>query len=1219
MTKKNIKSILIVIRKHIYPCTKNFKKHIAKNLLIFTFYGEKKEGTKLKKITVDGNTASATMAYNFSEVATIYPITPSSTMAELCDSWASEGRKNIFGSTVKVVEMQSEGGASGALHGSLSAGALTTTFTASQGLLLMIPNMYKIAGELTPCVMHVSARALATHALSIFGDHSDVMAVRQTGWAMLCASSVQEALDMSLIAHLSTLSSSVPFVHFFDGFRTSHEINTIEDIDIEKIKPLVPYSKIKEFKSRALNSNSPTARGTAQNPDIFFQNRESANLYYDRTPNIVQDYMDKVGKITGRKYHIFDYYGDPKAKDVIVIMGSGASTTKETIEYLNKTEKAKVGVVVVRLYRPFDAKAFVSVLPNSVKRIAVLDRTKEAGSGGEPLYKDIICALNEYGRKNIEVYGGRYGLGSKEFTPTMVGAVLDNLKAKTPLNSFTVGIYDDVTHKSLEIKRNIFPSDDTVTACKFYGFGGDGTVSANKSSIKIIGNNTSLNGQAYFEYDSKKSGSATISHLRFGKGKINESYLLDNIDFVAVHKEAYVTKYNLLKGIKNGGTLLLNTAWGLDELDKILPTRLKKEIAQRSIKLYTIDANTIAKDIGLGSKINLVMQSAFFKLIDILPIDLAISEMKKYAEKSYGSKGQKVLEQNYLAIEKGASSVKEVVYPSDWKDLSEVQKKIKSKGDQKYYEEIIKPISRLDGDTIPVSKFDPRGIVPVGTSRLEKRGVATDLPCWNSEKCIQCNQCAFVCPHSAIRPHLVDESDLKNAPSGFKSANAMAEKDLKFVMQLSSKDCTGCGVCASICPAKEKALTMVNSTEIMESENQNYEYANSIPSKPSGIFKPNTVKGSQYQKPYFEFSGACAGCGETPYIKVISQMFGDRMVVANATGCSSIYGGSAPTCPYAKDERGYGIAWANSLFEDNAEFGYGIKLGQKAQQEILRENLNKIYDENYSDSLNDNIEEYLACDNVNRQRELAEIIVSELKTIDVPKELKQTKDSIIASKNLFSNQSVWIIGGDGWAYDIGYGGLDHVLASGENVNILVLDTEVYSNTGGQASKSTPMGAVAKFASGGKRTNKKDLGMMAMQYGNVYVAKVAMGASMTQFLNAITEAEAYDGVSLIIAYAPCINHGIKMSDSQLEEKKAVESGYWHLYRYNPTLVNQNKNPFILDSKEPSLNYTDFLKGENRYKSLLAKDEELANELFEEAKANAMATYNKYKELAEKTDN
>jgi len=1171
----------------------------------------------VKKITIDGNTAAATIAYQMSEVAAIYPITPSSTMAELCDAWASENKTNIFGHKVKVVEMQSEGGASGTLHGSLCAGALTTTFTASQGLLLMIPNMYKIAGELTPCVMHVSARALATHALSIFGDHSDVMSVRQTGWAMLASSSVQEAMDMSLIAHLSTLQSSVPFVHFFDGFRTSHEINTIEEIDINTIKHLVPYDKIKEFKNRALNSNNPHQQGTAQNPDIYFQNRETANTYYNNTPAIVQDYMNKVGEITGRKYHLFDYYGDPNAEEVIVIMGSGATTAEETVNYLNQKLGTKVGVVVVRLYRPFDSKSFVNTLPKTVKRIAVLDRTKEPGSNGEPLYKDVVCALAE-NNINATVLGGRYGLGSKEFTPTMVNAVFENLKSNEPKNNFTVGINDDVTNLSLPLVNKIFPSDESVTACKFYGFGGDGTVSANKSSIKIIGNNTDLNGQAYFEYDSKKSGSATISHLRFGKNKINESYLLDNIDFVAVHKETYVSKYNLMNNVKENGTLLLNTGWDLKQLETMLPNRMKKEIASKNIKFYTIDADKIAGELGLGNKINLVMQSAFFKLINIIPIETAVSEMKKYAEKSYGSKGQAILDMNFKAIDSGVNNIVEVNYPDTWSELQDEEPVFESNNEQEYYEKIIKPISRLEGNDLPVSSFDPRGIVPTNTARFEKRGVATELPCWNSEKCIQCNQCAFVCPHAAIRPHLVNEEDLQDAPDTLKTLNATGEKNLKYVMQLSSKDCTGCGVCASVCPAKEKALTMIDASEIMEKEHKNYEFINSIPNQKSGIFKPTTVKGSQYNRPYFEFSGACAGCGETPYLKVISQLFGDRMIIANATGCSSIYGGSSPTCPYVKDENGHGIAWANSLFEDNAEFGYGIKLGHKMQQDTLKANLNTIFDKEYSESLNNNIEEYLSCDDVNRQRELGELIVSELENINVEDDMKEVVNAVKMNRNNFSNQSVWIVGGDGWAYDIGYGGLDHVLASGENINILVLDTEVYSNTGGQASKSTPMGAIAKFAANGKRTNKKDLGMIAAQYKDVYVAKVSMGANMNQFLTAIQEAEAYNGVSIIIAYAPCINHGIKMSNSQLEMKKAVDTGYWHLYRYNPLLKEQGKNPFILDSKEPTLDYEEFLKGETRYKSLLAKDEELAKELFEQAKKNAQDTYNHYKSLAEKCD-
>ena len=920
----------------------------------------------MKKITIDGNTAAATIAYQMSEVAAIYPITPSSTMAELCDSWTADNKLNIFGNKVKVIEMQSEGGASGTLHGSLCSGALSTTFTASQGLLLMIPNMYKIAGELTPCVMHVSARALATHALSIFGDHSDVMSVRQTGWAMLCSSSVQEAMDLALVAHLATLSASVPFVHFFDGFRTSHEINTIEEIDMNLVKPLIPYDKIKEFKARALNSNNPHQQGTAQNPDIYFQNREAANSYYNSTPDIVQHYMNKVGEITGRNYHIFDYYGSQDAENVIVIMGSGASTTEETVRYLNETMGAKVGVLVVRLYRPFASSVFANALPKSVKRIAVLDRTKEPGSDGEPLYKDVVTALAENNMSHIKVYGGRYGLGSKEFTPTMVNAVFENLELDTPKNHFTVGIEDDITNTSLPITKNIYPSDSSVTACKFYGFGGDGTVSANKSSIKIIGNNTDLNGQAYFEYDSKKSGSATISHLRFGKNKINESYLLDNIDFVAVHKEAYVTKYNLLENVKENGTLLLNTGWNVEQLDTMLPNAMKREIARKHIAFYTIDADKIAGEIGLGNKINLVMQSAFFKLINIIPAETAISEMKKYAEKSYGSKGQQVLDMNFNAIDMGANNIVKVDYPASWADLTASDENTVVEGDE-YFDNIVKPISRLEGNKLPVSAFDPRGIVPTNTTKFEKRGVATQLPCWNSEKCIQCNMCAFVCPHAAIRPHLVKEENLKDKPETLQTPNAMAEKDLKFVMQVSSKDCTGCGVCAKACPAKEKALVMKDASELMEQEHKNYQYINSIPNEKSGTFKPTTVKGSQYNRPYFEFSGACAGCGETPYLKVISQLFGDRMIIANATGCSSIYGGSAPTCPFVKDEKGHGIAWANSLFEDNAEFGFGIRMGHKYQQEILRQDLNKIYDKEYSETLNNNIEEYLSCLNGSRE------------------------------------------------------------------------------------------------------------------------------------------------------------------------------------------------------------------------------------------------------------
>lgn len=1164
----------------------------------------------MPKITVDGNTATTLVAYHLSEAATIYPITPSSTMAELADSMANDGVKNIFGNTVKVVEMQSEGGAAGALHGSLSAGALTTTFTASQGLLLMIPNMYKIAGELLPCVMHVSARALATHALSIFGDHSDVMACRQTGFAMLSSGSVQEAHDMALIAHLSTLHSSVPFLHFFDGFRTSHEINTIEQIDLAKINQIYPFDKVAEFKKRALNSTTPHQQGTAQNPDIYFQNREASNIHYNKVPDIVKGVMKQFEQLFGRKYGLFDYCGAKDATDVIILMGSGTSTAETTINYLNKEYGKKYGVLKVRLYRPFDAKTFVSCLPNTVERVAVLDRTKEPGSLGEPLYLDVVTALNEMGR-NIKVFGGRYGLGSKEFTPSMVNAVFENLQSKQPKNHFTVGINDDVTHSSLEVKTIIHPSTHSVTSCKFYGYGGDGTVSANKSSIKIIGNNTNLNGQAYFEYDSKKSGNATISHLRFGKDKIDESYLLDNIDFVAVHNQTYVKKYNILKGIKDNGTLLLNTNWSEEELETMLPASVKRDIANKHIKLYTVDAYSIAKDLGLGNKINLIMQSAFFKLINILPFETAKDEMKKMAYKNYGSKGDKVIQANYNAIESAENSLHQINYPDSWATANINCTTCENKSCSKYYEEFIKPIEKLDGDTLPVSAFNPSGYVPTGTTQYEKRGIATSLPCWNSEKCIQCNMCAFVCPHAAIRPHLL-EGELKDKPDTLKTLNATAEPTKQYVMQLSPLDCTGCGVCASVCPAKEKALTMVDAEDILEKETKNYSYLETVKYVKSNLFKNNTVKGVGFDKPYFEFSGACAGCGETPYIKVISQLFGDHMVIANATGCSSIYGGSAPTCPYTFDEKG-GPAWANSLFEDNAEFGYGIKLGLNIKRDRLLELLNAVKENNFNAQTKELVDQYLQATDADTQRNIRKQILDELnRQKDINSQLVEDINTL---QDVFINQSLWIIGGDGWAYDIGYGGLDHVLASGENVNILVLDTEVYSNTGGQASKSTPTGAVAKFASGGKKRPKKDLGLIASCYKDVYVAKVSMGADMNQFLKAVREAEAYNGVSLIIAYAPCINHGINMSNSQLEEKKAVECGYWTLWRYNPDLLKEGKNPYILDSGDPTKDYMEFLNGESRYFSLMKKKPEIATKLFEQSKQDAQNNRETIKKLSE----
>ena len=932
----------------------------------------------MTKITVDGNTATAKIAYAFSELASIYPITPSSPMAEYCDEMSAKNTPNIFGTPLKVVELQSEGGASGTLHGSLSSGTLTTTFTASQGLLLMIPNMYKISGELLPCVMHVTARTLATHALSIFGDHSDVMAARQTGWAMLCSSSVQECQDFALISHLSTLSSSVPFIHFFDGFRTSHEINTIEDIDLEKVKPLIPYDKITDFRARGLNSSNPHMQGTAQNPDIYFQNREACNLHYKNVPLYVKKYMKELESITGRKYNLFDYVGHPKATNIIVMMGSGCSTTEETVNYL-VSKGERVGLIKVRLFRPFDTSSLIKVLPKSVKKIAVLDRTKEPGSIGEPLYQDILCSLAENNLSDIKVVGGRYGLGSKEFTPTMVNAIFNNLKLKNPKNHFTVGIEDDLTHTSLPITEIINTNEgQNITNCKFYGYGGDGTVSANKSSIKIITNNTNLNGQAYFEYDSKKSGNATICHLRFGNNTINSSYLTETLDFVSVHNETYMSKYNVLKGIKNGGTLLLNTEWSFEQLDENLSNTVKKEIANNNIKVYIINAYKIAEELGLKNKINLIMQSAFFKLINLIPYKKSKEIMKEFALKSYGKKGEAIVKMNYDAIESAENHIIEFKYPDSWKTLKDISCDCSNCSSKcsKYYNEYIKPIQKLEGNTLPVSKFSVDGHVPTNTTQFEKRGIAANLPCWNSENCIQCNMCAFSCPHAAIRPQLILKDDLKDKPESLTTIPATAEPYYEYVLQVSPMDCTGCGVCANACPSKNKALNMVDSTTIKEKEKINYEYLQNIPSNKSRIFNEFTIKGSQFNLPYFEFSGACAGCGETPYIKIISQLFGDRMIIANATGCSSIYGGSSPTCPYVKDKDGNGIAWANSLFEDNAEFGYGIKLGIEYQQDNLINNLNRLSTNIKENDLNKLIEEYSAETNKSNQRKIGKNIIN---------------------------------------------------------------------------------------------------------------------------------------------------------------------------------------------------------------------------------------------------
>ncbi|MEI6694535.1 MAG: pyruvate:ferredoxin (flavodoxin) oxidoreductase [Bacteroidota bacterium] len=1166
---------------------------------------------KKKFITCDGNHAASHIAYMFSEVAAIYPITPSSNMAENVDEWAAHGRKNIFGDEVRVVEMQSEGGAAGAVHGSLQAGALTSTYTASQGLLLMIPNMYKIAGELLPCVFHVSARTLAAHALSIFGDHSDIYSCRQTGFAFLATGSVQEIMDLAGVAHLAAIKSRVPFCHFFDGFRTSHEIQKIEILENEDLAPLLDYKALQDFRDRALNPEHPVMRGTAQNPDIFFQAKEASNAFYEPIPDLVENYMQEIAKLTGRVYHPFTYYGAADAENIIVAMGSITDTTKEVVDHL-MAKGEKVGLISVHLYRPFSEKYFFNVLPKSVKKITVLDRTKEIGANGDPLYLDVVEMFYTKADQPI-IVGGRYGLSSKDTTPAQMIAVYENMKLKESKNQFTVGIVDDVTFRSLPLLPEVSISAKGTFEAKFYGLGSDGTVGANKNSIKIIGDSTDKYAQAYFAYDSKKSGGITVSHLRFGDTPIRSPYLVNTPDFVACHVPSYLERYDMLKGLKKGGTFLINCLWDAEETKKQLPNHVKKYLAENKINFYIINATVIAEEIGLGNRTNTIMQAAFFKVAEVIPYEKAIAEMKYAIKKSYGNKGENIVTMNNAAVDRGCDVIK-VEVPEEWAKLS-----LTSDNDNRnipdFIRNIVEPINNLKGDDLPVSAFLGRedGTFPAGTAAYEKRGIAVNVPEWLPENCIQCNQCAYVCPHAAIRPFLLDETEMQNAPAGIKTLKAIGKEltGLEFKIQITPLDCTGCSNCFDVCPAKTKALVMKPLASQL-SENTNWDYLiENVSYKTERAPREKTFKNSQFAQPLFEFSGACAGCGETPYIKLITQLYGERMMIANATGCSSIYGGSAPSMPYCKNKEGQGPAWANSLFEDNAEYGFGMLTAVNK----LRSRLELIMkDAQKSDCCSDELKalflEWIANkENANLSKEISNKILPLVQNCDC-----ECCQSISKLSQYLIKKSVWVFGGDGWAYDIGYGGLDHVLASGEDINVLVMDTEVYSNTGGQSSKATPVGAVAKFAASGKRIRKKDLGAMAMTYGYVYVAQVSMGANQGQYFRALKEAEAFPGPSLIIAYAPCINHGLKngMGKTQEEAKLAVDCGYWHLFRYNPLLADEGKNPFLLDSKEPEWDkFQDFLNSEVRYSSLKKTFPAEANELFKIAQENAKWRYDGYK--------
>jgi len=1163
---------------------------------------------------MDGNMAAAHAAYAFTEIAAIYPITPSSPMAEHVDEWAAYGRKNIFGETVKVVEMQSEAGAAGAMHGSLQTGAMTTTFTASQGLLLMIPNMYKISGELLPGVFHVTARSLSVQALSIFGDQADVYACRQTGFAMLASGGVQEVMDLGSIAHLAALKSRVPFMHFFDGFRTSHEIQKIELINYADLEKLVDQEALADFRKRALNPDNPVTRGTAQNPDIYFQEREAANPYYNAVPDIVAQYMSEISKITGREYHPFNYYGSPDADRVIVAMGSVTETITETVDYLlNKGEK--VGLISVHLYRPFSADYFMKAFPETAKRIAVLDRTKEPGANGEPLYLDVRDIF--YNKKNAPlIVGGRYGLSSKDTTPAQIIAVFENLKLPEPKNNFTIGIVDDVTFTSLPTPEAVSVVPAGTFEAKFYGLGSDGTVGANKNSIKIIGDNTDMFAQAYFAYDSKKSGGITISHLRFGKKPIKSTYLITTPDFVACHVPAYLYQYDMLHGLKKGGTFLLNSIWDVEETKNRLPETVKRYLAEKEIKFYIINATKIAEEIGLGTRTNTIMQAAFFRLSGVIPYEEAVKNMKDAIKKTYGKKGDQIVNMNNAAIDRGGEGVLEIPVPAEWKSIPAKDERVRQDVPD-FIRNVADPMNRQEGDLLPVSVFSDfaDGTFPPGTAAYEKRGIAVHVPEWIPENCIQCNQCAYVCPHAVIRPFLLDQKEAAGVPKGTMLLDAKGKglEGHQFKIQISPLDCTGCGNCAEVCPAKEKALVMKSlDSQMVENERWNY-FAKNVSYKDTLMAK-NTIKGSQFCQPLFEYSGACAGCGETPYIKLITQLYGDRMMVANATGCSSIYGASAPSTPYCTNSEGRGPSWASSLFEDCAEYGYGMALAAEKMRDRIERLAVQCIEENVSVELKTALKEWV--ENKNDGEGSKEVSKKLLPLLE--KEKNQTAVEILRLKQYFVKRSVWAIGGDGWAYDIGYGGLDHVLASGDDVNVLVLDTEVYSNTGGQSSKATPTAAIAKFAASGKQVRKKDLGVMAMSYGYVYVAQVAMGSNQAHFLKVLQEAEAYPGPSLIIAYSPCINHGLRagMGKSQMESKLAVECGYWHLWRYNPLLEKEGKNPFILDSKEPQWDkFQSFLMGEVRYTSLKKEFPDAAEELFKTAQGNALLRYNTYKRFAE----